>query len=265
MAQITADRIAGYMAAEADLPPGQPRFRYLICSSPRTGSSLLAAGLRRTGEAGTPHEYFNGRYVEAYRRRIGDPGLGLGAYQDFLLRHRCTANGVFGAKMHFDQLQALARNRAAQNAFLAPFDRLILTRRANQVAQAVSFARALATDIWNVQTEDQAAAARRTPAAYDHAAIARALAMVAAQDAAWISLSEAIGRPFLTVPYEVLCRNFPAALAAAAAHLDIPPPRDGIGISDEFSKLGDETNLDWERRFRAESGQVMAQGPNQSS
>src|SRR3954449_1735628 len=40
---------------------------YLLCSTPRTGSSLLCDALRATGVAGRPEEYFQ------FRARTGQP------------------------------------------------------------------------------------------------------------------------------------------------------------------------------------------------
>jgi LPS sulfotransferase NodH len=109
-----------------------PHTSYLICSTPRTGSSLLCDSLRATGLAGRPEEYFQ------FRARTGEPrrpreyfeGLHpteaeeifaiLGArsrgeedeerydpsrfprYEDYLtwtIDEATTPNGVFGAKV----------------------------------------------------------------------------------------------------------------------------------------------------------------------
>ena len=46
-----------------------PTVSYLICSTPRTGSSLLCDALTATGVAGRPEEYFQFRARTGYPRR----------------------------------------------------------------------------------------------------------------------------------------------------------------------------------------------------
>src|SRR3954447_21071418 len=58
--------------AQLDHPSGEspvlrPAVSYLLCSTPRTGSSLLCDALRATGVAGRPEEYFQ------FRARTGQP------------------------------------------------------------------------------------------------------------------------------------------------------------------------------------------------
>ena len=47
-----------------------PTVSYLICSTPRTGSSLLCDALTATGVAGRPEEYFQFRARTGYPRRL---------------------------------------------------------------------------------------------------------------------------------------------------------------------------------------------------
>ena len=52
-------------------PVFRPAVSYLLCSTPRTGSSLLCDALRATGVAGRPEEYFQ------FRARTGQPRRAL--------------------------------------------------------------------------------------------------------------------------------------------------------------------------------------------
>jgi LPS sulfotransferase NodH len=102
---------------------------YLICSTPRTGSSLLCDALTGTGVAGRPEEYFQFRARTGFPRRpqeyfegAGDPEIFeiLGPrtqvedveakydpsrferyeqYLDWAVEAGTTPNGVFGAKV----------------------------------------------------------------------------------------------------------------------------------------------------------------------
>ena len=107
----------------------QPLNSYLICATPRSGSTLLCEALTNTGIAGSPQEYFEAlkdtglprrprEYFETLENteiiqllgeysRLDDqpvqPGLRDGSsYADYLakvLEEGTTPNGVFGAKV----------------------------------------------------------------------------------------------------------------------------------------------------------------------
>src|SRR5690349_13525790 len=120
-----------------------PTRSYLVCATPRSGSTLVCQALKATGVAGRPEEYFealrhSGRprrpqeYFEGVddrslldhleERRIGDdpeprsPLWSRTAYDRYLewaLEAGTTPNGVFGAKLmwgYFEDFASLLRN-----------------------------------------------------------------------------------------------------------------------------------------------------------
>jgi LPS sulfotransferase NodH len=108
----------------------RPARAYLVCATPRSGSTLLCEALARTGVAGRPAEYFEA-LAHSNRRRapreyfdelpdpsIGglladepaDPGPALpdGPYDDYfryVLDQGTTPNGVFAAKLMWGYLE----------------------------------------------------------------------------------------------------------------------------------------------------------------
>jgi trehalose 2-sulfotransferase len=107
----------------------QPTLSYLICTTPRSGSTLLCEALENTGIAGRPEEYYQHRRKTGLPRRpreyfedglpleVADV-LGRGsrvdheleefdprrfpsyrAYLDWTIERGMTPNGVFGAKV----------------------------------------------------------------------------------------------------------------------------------------------------------------------
>jgi LPS sulfotransferase NodH len=121
----------------------EPRRSYLVCATPRSGSTLVCQALRETGVAGRPEEYFEAllqtgrpRRPEQYfigaddqsildhleqLRRSDDlparsPLWSRSAYDRYLewaLEAGTTDNGVFGAKLmwgYFDDFVSLLRN-----------------------------------------------------------------------------------------------------------------------------------------------------------
>ncbi|MCC7271872.1 MAG: hypothetical protein IT561_04335 [Alphaproteobacteria bacterium] len=232
----------GVAGAEHDLPPpNRPLRLYVICASPRSGSTLLAALLRATGRMGVPAEYFNPLHLQpALAARFGvalpDGRVRGGAYLAALQRHRTSAEGVFGAKIFFSQFQDWGRN-ASFRRLLAEAT-LVRLRRRDTLGQAISLALAQATGAWNAAAGAAAQSQARAPA-YDSAALRRALGIVLAEEAGWDAVFAANGRTPIAIAYEDLvadpdaaCRPLFAALGLAGMptlSLAEPPTRPMAG------------------------------------
>jgi LPS sulfotransferase NodH len=131
----------GAPAAPVPTPSGLPEVSYVICTTPRSGSWLLAEALLATGAAGRPEEYFRPDWYRRFRAvghldyqhrldfwSTGDRDEGIngpamvpspgtadssqiksrdtGSYRTFLETVRAigTLNGVFAVKIHRNQL-----------------------------------------------------------------------------------------------------------------------------------------------------------------
>ncbi len=130
------------VAAEADAQPVVPTRSYLVCATPRSGSTLLCETLERTGVAGRPREYFEALKETGVPRRPREYFWGLRSPEvirllphdaqldregertatwnrdDYALhlsaslREGTTPNGVFGSKLmwsYFDDFLELMR------------------------------------------------------------------------------------------------------------------------------------------------------------
>ncbi len=117
---------------------GSPTTSYLICTTPRSGSTFLSQALASTGVAGRPEEYFQQLTATGLPRRPVDylEGLdseavptprgapdgdhrvdpmfdprrfaGFGDYVSWVLGTATTSNGVFGAKLMSAYVDGLA-------------------------------------------------------------------------------------------------------------------------------------------------------------
>lgn len=77
-----------------------PRCAYLIVGNPRTGSTVLARALTKTGCMGRPEEYFWRWQEKEWASRFGLPALDEANYAEYVrpaLRYGTTSNGVFAA------------------------------------------------------------------------------------------------------------------------------------------------------------------------
>ena len=135
------------LSPEWDVGGGlEPRLKYAILATPRTGSEFLCASLCRRG-IGVPLEYLG---VFSIAERLGcrdEAGnTPLGPYFAQLHAKRTTPNGIFGIKVLSMQLRRFAGNDIPAAAdFFSSFDRVLLLRRKDKLLQAISWARAVQT------------------------------------------------------------------------------------------------------------------------
>jgi LPS sulfotransferase NodH len=225
-----------YLSDRHDLPPfnGQARF-YLIASTPRSGSELLAQLLYSTRLVGAPFEYFKPTFFWYWRRRIdsSDPEEVLHG----IVARRTGSAGWFGIKVHRPHLRYL-RSLVDYRPEV-----VVRTRRHDVVDQAVSLAIALQTGAW---TSLQPALAEPR---YDRQAIADAQATIRRMDASWDAHFEKSGFTPLTVFYEDVVRAPRQALTGLfdAFGLRLPPE----GMVPETRKQADRVNQEWKSRYLA--------------
>src|SRR5579863_2403157 len=168
----------------------QPHKSYLVCATPRSGSTLLCEALTNTRRAGHPAEYFEALRATGLPRRpqeyfedgedsqitciLGDysqqentPPQHFENYANYLaevLEQGTTSNGVFGAKVmwgYFDDFMSnirqipAYREMAAPDALSAIFPDLhyIYVTRNDKVRQAVSLWKALQSQTWRVDEQ----------------------------------------------------------------------------------------------------------------
>jgi LPS sulfotransferase NodH len=241
---------------------------YVIATAPRTGSSLLAEALAATQRAGNPDEFFDPSPANEahWQWQFGAPD-GPG-YVDRLVEATRTPNGVFGFKLHWHQIPALRRRLIqAMPAAEAPDDRpvadllrrrfdsirFIRLSRRNKLAQAISYYRAVDTQVWRVWTDGRAAGAGPNKnVAYDRAAIQHYLRIVTRMDAEWRQFLAQHRITPLVVVYEDFIRSYGKTIASVLEFLDLPS--DGLVLPPpRLQRLADPESAEWERRFRAES------------
>lgn len=136
---------------------------YLLCGTPRTGSTLLCTLLESTGVAGRPQSYFRKADVDMWATTWGIPRTPNESFTfaDYLrgaITAGRSANGVFAARIMWGTMEEVTSNLRDLYADHASAERDLLTRafgptrficlrRRDVVAQAVSRARAEQTNV----------------------------------------------------------------------------------------------------------------------
>jgi LPS sulfotransferase NodH len=257
-----------------------PTTSYLVCATPRSGSTLLCETLRATGVAGVPlehfeilrhsglprqpREYFDGvanvgvlellAPLEA-GRPSGEPAA---AWRDRVVRRGMTPNGVWGGKLMWGHVEdLLGRARALDGLAAADLDtalrallgdvRLVFVTRSDKVAQAVSLWRAVQTQRWRADAD---APRREHDAEYRFAAIDHLVSQLQADDAAWRAwfATHAPSEP-LELSYEAIAADPRAAVGRVLDFCGLPP----VAIPDPpLRDQRDARSREWAERYTSE-------------
>lgn len=245
-----------------------PARSYLICGTPRTGSTLLCGLLAATRIAGKPQSYFRLPDEPAYAENWGvAPGLdGPLDYQEYVraaMRAGRTANGVFAARVMWGTLEeVIGKLRTAYHdpissdveilqRELGP-TRFVHLQRRDVLAQAVSWAKAEQTGHWH----DGDSVAPQATIRFDVKQIDRLVVMINEHNAAWRDWFHASATRPLVVHYEDLVADVVRVLDGILQflRLELPP---GHVVEPCTRKQGDQMNRDWLERYRAIRGPVL--------
>ena len=233
---------------------------YILCSTPRTGSTLLCELLTSTRVAGTPHSYFRSQDMATRASEWGLLDRGTFKYTDYLdaFRNRtATPNGVVGLRVMWGTLDEILRelrsnddDRSDVAVLEAAFGRLrfVHLNRHDVVGQAISLYRAEQTDYWH-STQPQEP---KQAAAYDFQEISERVDSLRNDDAAWRDWFRSEDIAPLSVSYEELDAEPVRTAGQVLEYLGLPTA--GHAMSAPSRKLADETTRQWRERFVNESG-----------
>jgi trehalose 2-sulfotransferase len=234
----------------------RPRISYLICCSPRSGSTLLCEGLEDTGLAGVPKEIFDRNYHAVWIERLKKfPGR---TFVDKAIAGATTDNGVFGAKVFWYQFQFMVQLMRECGAppgtsthrlvgSLLPNLHYVWLKRDDKVAQAVSYAIAMQTNRWR-QTEAPDVPA--VPPRFDATQIGRLLDELRRYEAAWQNYFDAAGIVPLTVTYEELTNSYRPTIRRILKFLRVENA--GLPLAaPRLRKQANDLSIEWMSRYYA--------------
>jgi LPS sulfotransferase NodH len=265
-----------------------PMLSYLVCATPRSGSTLLCRALDQTGVAGHPEEYFealrrsglprrpheyfdptrHANIVErlAFREmpdRMAEPNplWHPDTYDQYLawaLAQGTTANGVFGAKLMWGYLGDFAELlRGIEGMAGRPLPELLA--RAFPGLRYIQITREnkvrQAVSLWKAvqtQTWKREPGEEVRPAVepvFSFRAINYLVRQLTAHDASWEAYFLGLGHEPLKLTYEELAHGTEAVVARTLEHLGIPAPRERAREVPRLSVQADEVSEEWVRRF----------------
>ena len=261
--------------------PDHPALTYLVCATPRSGSTLLCETLRASGVAGRPLEHFevlrhSGQppqprayfpdplppALEAHLAPNDPDEPGDETPQDWWARMLAIGSDdegrVWGGKLMWGHVpDFLGRVHELPGLAGADLDTaltellgdglpLLFVTRPDKVAQAVSLWRAVQTRSWRAADDGPTAHDEK----YVFAGIDHLVHLLESDDAAWRRWFAETGRTPLELTFDELAADPQGAVGRALAHLGLPAD---AAPAPATRRQGDDRNAEWIERYRAEA------------
>ena len=246
----------------------QPPHHYILCATPRTGSTYLCSLLKSSGVAGVPESYWRRQDLERWVKSWGlnllpdNPGF-YPAYLSGMLTAWRTDNGVGGLRVMWGTMDEITT--ALRPIFPAHADtdrgllskafgepRFVYLERRDRVAQAVSRLKAEQADIWHVEGES-AAAPRAGTYIYDHHQLQSFVFEAEQHNTAWREWFTAQSITPHHIIYEDLCANPKATIHSLLDYLGIDP-NTAQPLHTQNQKMADALSAEWIARYHAAPG-----------
>jgi trehalose 2-sulfotransferase len=236
--------------------------RYLICALPRSGSWLLAEGLEAVGFAGRPREWFAPEQTKAFAEQwmLSFP-IQFSVFLSAAIAAGTTKNGVFGAKVHWYQMEDLLgrlrailgeQHRHPQDILgeAFPSAKYIWLRRRDIERQAISYARASQSNKWwDIDgLSPPAPDARDQP--YNFITVHRLEALLHYGETMWGELFRTFDRPPMQVFYEEVSDNLLGTVRRVLEFIEIPVPTNFMVPTPRLKKQGDAITELWLAKYR---------------
>ncbi len=249
---------------------------YVICTSPRSGSTLLCTLLASTGKSGNPESYFHRPEISDWLERFGitpDPAASQchileTIFQAAIAKGR-LATGIFGVRLQRHSFDFFTQNLAVlhphiqgdKKRFEAAFGRtlFIFLTRADKVEQAVSYLKAQQTGLWHVAadgSELERLSVHQEPI-YNSAEIQSYFEKFTAFDKEWDGWFRREGINPFRICYDQLSHDPVKTVSAILDCLGLENAG-ALLIEPGVKKLADAVSRNWVDRFRSEYNTVKS-------
>jgi LPS sulfotransferase NodH len=228
----------------------EPRSRFLIAITPRSGSSYLCDVMTKIKLFGVPGEMINQQFIPEIIKKI--PGRTAEEYIRNVIRCRKTKNGISGLKASWFQFRGFTETMD-DHSYMSGFKYIYLTRR-DLSAQAISLYKATETSVFhtNVQHSEEAITKLRS-LEYDYEKIKEWYVHIDRQEKGWQKYFFK-NRIFpLCITYEEIDDDVFGVIKRIATFVGVDP--NNVRMPEEssvFERIRDQRNVEWAHRFSLE-------------
>ena len=240
---------------------------YIICTSPRSGSTLLCKLLSSTGKAGNPNSHFHVPEIASWIKDYGISAENYEAEQDILMaiftaaKKRGTGlSDLFGLRLQRGSfLFFMEKMKVLYPGLPSDLKRIktafgntlfIYLTRENKLDQAVSFVKAEQTGLWHLAPDgtELERLSEPQPTFYDENEIRRRFDEFTSFDQEWKSWFLTEGIEPLKVTYDELSADPKVVLSQILTKLNMDQMM-VKNIDIPVAKLADGINQGWIERF----------------
>jgi len=246
---------------------------YIICATPRSGSTMLCDLLTATHVAGRPASYYRAQDITYWADQMQVPaGLPDGpaferAYLEALKRYASNGTGTFGLRLMYGSLAELlsrlaliypdqSSDRGLLEAALGSVTYLHLSR-GDKLAQAISRLKAEQSGLWHRAADGSVREGSDTPGqpVYDFAALQGFIAAAQADDHAWNNWFARHGITPHAITYEKLAADPKTALRGVLNALGRDPAL-ADQLKPQTARLADGISAEWAACFAHDSAKT---------
>ncbi|KJV05511.1 Stf0 family sulfotransferase [Methylocucumis oryzae] len=199
----------------------EPRKKFILAMTPRSGSTYLCDRMKATKRLGQPEELLGQLSLKKYLRQI--PARNADEYLKNAMRIKRTANNVASLKTSWFQFEKYLE-AMQERGYLNEFKYIYLTRR-DLIAQAISLYRATASAVFHTDKQQKSEnLALYHTLEYDYVAIKHWFNHIVAQEKRLASLLFSIKKIFpLCVYYEDIEEDLLTVLKRIALFVSVHP------------------------------------------
>jgi len=241
---------------------------YILCTSPRSGSTLLCKLLSASNVAGQPASYFHEPSVASWQAYLGleakssEPEAdALRSVFDAAVEKGTRGTGLFGLRLQrhsfdffIEKLGVLyPEGPTDADRLKAAFGKVLFIHltREDKIGQAISYVRAEQSGLWHRAADgselERLSAPR--PLEYDLVALKECHDRFIRFDSDWLAWFAEQGIVPLTITYEDLAADPQATLRRVLERLGLEASAADHAVPG-VAKLADATNAEWAMRLR---------------
>lgn len=241
---------------------------YIICATPRSGSTLLCDLLTETGIAGNPDSFFRRESILWWADYLNVPVFDWETEYQFDLEYLSAVKeygtnetSIFGMRLMWESVADLSKRLEAffpdlpsdSARFKFAFGKPLYFHlsREDKIAQAISYHKAEQSGLWHIYS-DGSERERLKPGeepAYDAGALSQLVTSLEEHDASWVSWFAQQEIQPIYITYETLAMKPQTILASTLSALGLDPIV-AESIRPKSARMADTNSQKWATRFR---------------
>lgn len=232
-----------------------PRLKYIIAITPRSGSSYLCDLIKQTRLLGSPDEYLNHQFIPNILKKI--PANNADDYLKNIIKKFQSKNGVSGLKVSWFQFNDFC-NTLQEPAVFKQFKYIYLMRR-DLYLQSVSLYKATESNVFHTNIAHEVEAKLKlNNLEYNYVKLEQWYRHIVSQESGWRRFFLSSNIVPLCITYEEIEENISEVIERILNYLNIERETQSTKpVESIFKKIGDRQSIEWACKFALERDEIM--------